>query len=138
MYLVSKVLTALHPLPGRLGRGVSIQQPLCTHFGSHGDRALDNVTVISDHSQYNCWHQHSITAGTLPECEDGESDTSVPEIQDCRQRGQHSRRLCFSEANWAGIREVLGAHTQRCKDFKGKELGVMVDSGLKEAQPRTY
>ena len=76
------------PLPGRLGGGIaSLQQPLCTHFGSHGDRALDNVTVISDYSQYNCWHQHSaLWLGHSLSVRMGRVACQSPKMQDCRQK----------------------------------------------------
>lgn len=79
---------SIMPLPGRLGgESASLQQALCTHFGSRGDRALDNVTVISDYSQYNYWHQHrALWLGPSLSVRMGRVACQSPEARDCRQK----------------------------------------------------
>lgn len=78
-------------------------------------------------------------AGTLPECEDGESGTSVPRNAGLQAKeastveGSASQKQTGqgSERSWEPTHK--GARTSKARSWE-----VMVDSGLKEAQPRTY
>ena len=79
---------SIMPLPGRLGRGICQPSATTVHplwvswwQGSrqcHCDLWLQPIQWLAS--------TQGIMAGTLPECEDGESGMSSPEMQDCRQK----------------------------------------------------
>lgn len=78
-------------------------------------------------------------SGTLPECENGESGMSVP-----RSAGLKAKDA--STAEGSASQKQTGQRSGRSWEnthkgvriSKARSWEVMVDSGLKEAQPRTY
>lgn len=78
-------------------------------------------------------------AGTLPECENGKSGKSVP-----RSAGLQTKDASTAEGSASQKQTGQGSARSRENTHRGARISkarsweVMVDSGLKQAQPRTY